>query len=205
MAIHFYVSRMCFYFLIYKGGWANLIIWIDGTYGVGKTAVAMKMKESFPDNNVELLEADYYCNETLKRLVEEAQAKNCMPYIGGTLPQNNMYFIKEFKELIEEKSQNDDINLIVDMALTMTECKEGLYDCLKRDGKNIVHIILTADADIIKSRIKNDENRMKETAMEWLTWNIAFLDKNFSDAIWIRTDDRDVDDIVTEAMRVILC
>ena len=181
-----------------------MILWIDGTYGVGKTAVAMKIKENFPDNNVELLEADFYCNETLKRLVEEAQAKNCMPHIGGTLPQNNMHFIEEFRELIEEKSQNDDINLIVDMALTMSECKEELYDRLKRDGKNIIHIILTADTNTIKSRIKNDENRMKETALEWLTWNIAFLDRNFPDAIRIKTDARDVDDIVAEAMGAIL-
>lgn len=41
---------------------------------------------------------------------------------------------------------------------------------------------------------------MKETALEWLTQNITFLDKNFPDAIRIKTDNRDIDDIVTEVI-----
>lgn len=178
-----------------------MIIWIDGTYGVGKTAVAMKIKESFSDDNVELLESDYYSNESLKRVVVvEEKANNSFPHFGGTLPQNNKRFIREFRELIEEKSKNTDKNLIIDMALTMNECKEELFDYLKSNGRNIVHIILTADEDTIKSRIKNDGNRMKETALEWLAQNIAFLDKNFPDAIRIKTDNRDVDDIVAEVI-----
>lgn len=177
-----------------------MIIWIDGAYGVGKTAVAMKLKESFSDGNVELLEADYYSDDSLKRMIEEAKANHCFPHIGGTLPQNNMRFIQEFRELIEEKSKNASSELIVDMALTMKECKEELFDRLIRDGKRIVHIILTAYADTIKSRIKNDGNRVKEAALEWLTWNIEFLDRNFPDAIRIKTDDRNVDDIVTEVL-----
>lgn len=177
-----------------------MIIWIDGAYGVGKSAVAMKLKESFHDGNVELLESDYYSNELLKRIIEEEEANHCFSHIGGTLPQNNMRFIQEFRKLIDEKTQNADTDLIVDMALTMKECKEDLFEQLIRDGKKIVHIILTADANTIKSRIRNDENRMKETALEWLTWNLAFLDSNFPDAIRIRTDGRDVDSIVTEVV-----
>lgn len=180
-----------------------MIIWIDGTYGVGKTAVAMKIKESLSESNTELLLSDYYNGESIKRLAEDAEANNYFPHIGGTLPQNNMRFIQEFRELVEEKSKNIDKNLIVDMALTMKECKEELFDRLKGDGKNIVHIILTADEDTIKSRIKNDENRMKEIALEWLTYNISFLDRNFPDAIRIKTDNRDVNDIATEVIGVI--
>lgn len=175
-----------------------MIIWIDGTYGVGKTAVAMKIKESLSDDNAELLEADCYSNELLKCVVEEAETNNSFPNIGGTLPQNNMRFLREFRELIEEKSKHADKKLIVDMALTMKECKEELFDRLKSNGRNIVHIILTADEDTIKSRIKNGRNRLNETALEWLKPNIAFLDKNFLDAIRIKTDNRDVNDIVAE-------
>lgn len=175
-----------------------MIIWIDGTYGVGKTAVAMKLKESFSNGNAELLESDYYSNETLKRVVEEAKSNNSFPHIGGTLPQNNMRFIREFRELIEEKSKNTGKNLIVDMALTMKECKEELFEYLKNKGINIIHIILTADEDAIKSRIENDGNRMKETALEWLSQNVTFLDNNFPDAIRIETNNRDIDDVVSE-------
>lgn len=127
------------------------------------------------------MESDYYSNESLKRLVEETKANNRFAHIDGTLPQNNMRFIREFRELIEEKSQDTDKKIIVDMALTMKECKEELFDRLISDGKNILHIILTADKDTIISRIKNDGNRMKETALDWLTQNITFLDRNFPD------------------------
>lgn len=174
-----------------------MIIWVDGTYCVGKTTIAKQLKERL-GGAIELLESDYYSNETLKRIVEEAEAAHTMPHIGGTLPQNNMRFIREFKDLIAKKSEDTDKKLIVDMALTRVECKENLFDCLQKEGKSIEHIILTADVETIKERIKKDENRMKEVALEWLTDNIAFLDRNYPDAIRIKTDNRDVNDIVTE-------
>lgn len=174
-----------------------MIIWVDGTYCVGKTTVAKRLKERL-GGTTELLESDYYSNETLKKIVEEAEAAHRMPNIGGTLPQNNMRFIREFKNLIAKKSENSDKKLIVDMALTRIECKENLFDCLQKEGKNIEHIILTADIETIKERIKKDENRMKEVALEGLADNIAFLDRNYPDAIQIKTDNRDIDDIVTE-------
>ncbi|MCM1499355.1 MAG: AAA family ATPase [Clostridium sp.] len=180
-----------------------MIIWIDGTYGVGKTTVAMRLKEKFLDDNIELLESDYYSNEVLKYLVEEAEANNSFLQIKGTLPQNNIDFIKAFREMIEEKFQKENVNFIVDMALTMKECKEELFDYLKNNGVNMVYIILTADEDTIRKRIRDDGNRMKEIALEWLVQNIVFLDKNFPDAIRIKTDNRSVDDVVAEIMDVI--
>ena len=61
---------------------------------------------------------------------------------------------------------------------------------MQREGKDIVHIILTADKETIKERIK------KDIALEWMVDNIEFLDNNYSDAIWIKTDNRHIDDIV---------
>ncbi len=180
-----------------------MIIWVDGTYGVEKTAVAMRLKEKFSDDNIELLESDYYCDEMVKPLIKKAKANNCFPQIGDTVPQNNMNFIKEFRETIKEKFQKANKKLVVDMALTMKECKEELFDYLKNNGMNIVHIILTADEDTIRERIKNDENRMKEAALDRLTQNIVFLNKNFPDAIRIKTDNCNVDDVVAKIMDAI--
>ena len=39
---------------------------------------------------------------------------------------------------------------------------------------------------------------MKETALEWLSQNVTFLDNNFPDAIRIETNNRDIDDVVSE-------
>ena len=151
-----------------------MIIWVDGTYSVGKTTVAKKIAARF-GSEAELLESDYYSNETLKRIVE----------------------------LIKEKSKDTNKKLIIDMALTRTECKENLFDCLQKEGKGIVHIILTADKETIKERIKKDANRMKDIALEWMVDNIEFLNSNYPDAIWIKTDKRDIDDIVDEIIEII--
>lgn len=179
-----------------------MIIWVDGTYGVGKTAVAKKLKEKL-GSKAELLESDFYSNETLKKIIEEAEASHTMPHIGGTSPQNNIRFLREFKELIEEKSKDTSKRWIVDMALTRMECKENLFDCLQRDRTDMVHLILTADEETIKERIKKDENRMKELALDYLEHNISFLKDNYPDAVRIKTDNRDIDDIVDEAIAII--
>ena len=93
--------------------------------------------------NSDTLKESYYCNATIKKIVAEAEANHRFPCIGGTLPQNNIRFLREFKELIEEKSAEK--TLIIDMALTMTECKVNLYDSLEKEGQSIKHFILTAD------------------------------------------------------------
>lgn len=179
-----------------------MIIWIDGTYGVGKTTVAKQLKERL-GGAAELLESDFYSNETLKKIVKEAEIAHTMPHIGGMLPQNNMRFIKEFKELITKKTEDTEKKVIVDMALTKIECKENLFDCLQKEGKSIKHIILTADIETIKERIKKDGNRMKEVALDWLVDNMAFLDRNYPDAIRVKTDNRDIKDIIDEVIRII--
>lgn len=201
MVVCIYVLECVFYWQFLEGGYIYMIIWINGAYAVGKTTVAKKIKESLSDDNIELLESDYYYIESLKRVVEKAEANKSFPNIGGTLPQNNMRFLREFRELIEEKSKNTDKNIIVDMALTKKECKEELFDHLKNDGIDILHIILTASEETIKLRIKSDDNRI--TALEWLTQNIAFLDRNFPDAIRIDTENRDKEDVANEVIRVI--
>ncbi len=179
-----------------------MIIWIDGTYGVGKTTVAKQLKERF-GNGAELLESDYYSDETIKKIKKEAEVAHRIPFNEEKLPQNDMRFIREFKKLIEEKSNDTNKKLIVDMALTQMECKENLFDCLQKEEKNIVHIILMADKENLESRIKKDENRMKEIALDCLEYNISFLDDNYPEAIRIKTDNRDTDDIVDEIIKII--
>ena len=60
-----------------------MIIWIDGTYGVGKTTVAKQLKKKW-GSETELLEADEYINETIKKIVDEAIASDTM-YNGSVV------------------------------------------------------------------------------------------------------------------------
>ena len=45
-----------------------MIIWIDGTYGIGKTQVALKVYEKLRDNKIELLNSDQYYREIIKEI-----------------------------------------------------------------------------------------------------------------------------------------
>ena len=178
-----------------------MIVWINGSFGVGKTAVSLKIREKYMDDKIELLESDVYAEEVLKEIVKEAKMNNYFPNLGGTLPQNNIRFLDKFKKLIEEKSEDANKVLLVDMALTMRVCKERLFDSLVADGKRIIHIILTADKETMEFRIRNDHNRDKQLALDELESD--FLEKNFEEAIRIKTDNRSTDDIANEIIRLI--
>lgn len=164
-----------------------MIIWIDGAYGVGKTTVARKVKEIL-GGDTEIVDSDYYYQEMIN--------ENGLLALGGTLPQNNKVFLARFKKVIEDKLENTNKLLIIVMALTQKESIELLFDYFNSD-RDILHIILTASEETIKARIEAD-NRGKGTALEWLTYNLAFLDVNSPDAIRIDTENKDVDTIANE-------
>ena len=165
-----------------------MIIWLNGTYGVGKTTVARKIGELL-DTEIEILESDYYYQEMVK--------ENMLLAFGGTLPQNNKNFLKRFKKVIEEKLENTNKQLVIVMALTQKEGVELLFEHFNLKG-NVLHIILTASEETIKSRINSDDNRERGFAIEWLKYNLAFLDANFPDAIRIDTENEDADAIANE-------
>lgn len=182
-----------------------MIIWIDGTYGVGKSAIASKVMEYFSEDEAELLEADVYHENQFKQIMEEAKIKNdFFPQTGG-LPQNDMTFINSFRKTIEEKVKGKNGKILVDMALTSSECKDGIFEHLCNTYKDIIHIILVATEDTIKSRIKSDTEREdKMLAIGSLPQNISFLKNNFADAIRIKTDDKGIDEVAEEVYQIIV-
>ena len=175
-----------------------MIIWLDGTFGIGKTTIGYNLKDKLGDS-AEVLDSDYYYNKYIENWM-------CNPgFKIGTFPQNDNNFIKEFKNLIEEKDIKNDKKLIVTMALIQRNCKEILFDCLKKEQKDMIHIILTAEENNIKERIEKDKNKIRDerNSVECLKSNIDFLEKNYPNDIWIKTDNRDIDSIVNEIIKII--
>jgi len=168
-----------------------MIIWIDGVRGVGKTKVCEELMNAKINYNFELLNSDQYYINMIKR-------NAFLALNTGALPQNNKNFIIEFRNVIKSKIKNEGKNLIIDMALTEKECKDGLIDSLKKDGINILHIILTASKENLIDRIRNDSNRDKEDALNLLENNLKFLETEFSQDEWIETDNKCISDIVKE-------
>jgi len=167
-----------------------MIVWIDGPKGIGKSTISKKVNKKL-DNESILLESDYYWF----KMIEE----NPFLALGGCYPQNNENFIRKFKEVIEselnrEKTENKII--IIDMALTDKKCKEELFDYFKKDNR-ILHIILTAEKNVIKERIEKDTNetRDKINSIAEIDSSLKFLEENFKDTIKINTNNYKIDEI----------
>lgn len=69
-----------------------MIIWIDGTLGVGKTTISWKIKENFSDSDIEFLDSDYYFEKMIQEIMEKAALNRAFPSIGGVSPQTNKNF-----------------------------------------------------------------------------------------------------------------
>ena len=173
-----------------------MIIWIDGTYGIGKSTVAQEIKEKISDTEIEILDSDYYYQEMIK--------ENGFLALGGTLPQNNQNFIKRFKKVLVEKIEHQDKKLIIIvMSVTQPECKEQIFDVLSAENSELLHIILTAKKETIEARIQLDENRDKGFSLQWLEFNQNFLEKNFDNALRISTENKSSNDIADEIIQCI--
>ncbi len=176
-----------------------MIIWIDGPCGVGKTTVARKVKDLLSDNEVEFLDSDCYFQKMFKEKVEEAKKSNSCPAIRGMSPQTNTDFAVYFRELIKEKLSKTWV--IIAMALTDEICKKHIFHSLCSTHKNVLHIILTAKEETIKSRIESHNGRGDKTKhINELGNSVSFLDKNFNGALKINTDNRSVNEIASEIL-----
>lgn len=105
-----------------------MIIWINGTYGVGKTTIIHKLEEKLDSHNCMIISSD------------EFHMKN--PHIfetgGGCYPQNNVEFNKRFKAyILEQIKGNSKKYIIIDMALTDKICKEQLFEYFEKEEKNL--------------------------------------------------------------------
>ncbi len=74
-----------------------MIIWIDGTYGIGKTSVAMALQNLDIGCNNIILDSDAIWCDYFRD-----QQKLGVFYGGGALPQNNVRFISYLRDKIDK-------------------------------------------------------------------------------------------------------
>lgn len=180
----------------------SMIVWLDGTFGVGKSTVASKIVEKLSDRQVKYLDSDFYWSEFLKKLFAKT-TKFYFPKIEGLDPQNNKQFINRFKYLIKEEAKDTDKLIIIAMALTQKECKEGLLDCLIQQGMHVLHIILLADIKTIQLHVAHDSDARKRKALEDFASNISFFQNNFEKALRFQVDNKTADEIADNIIEMI--
>lgn len=176
-----------------------MILCLDGPYGVGKTTIANRIKEKFINNDLIILESDYYYQKWIQD--NWTQGDSLLFLLDGTMPQNNQRFVSMFRDVIKETASNPNQLIISDMALTDDVSRKGIIDELCSEGYDVKHIILTADKDTILERIENDKNRDQSFAHQWLPVQLSYLEN--IDATKVETEGRSIDDIADLIISII--
>ena len=181
-----------------------VIIWLNGTYGVGKTSVAREIKSKIFNQNAVVLESDDFFESMAKEIYDDMILNG-----GGAIPQNNKLFLERFKEKLELYMNSETICIVsnvylgyiflvssLTMALTEKESIEILWDYLLQNSSDVCQFILEAEETIIEKRVKSDTKReQKDFALYELSRNIKFLDKNFKNIERIDTNNKTVENI----------
>lgn len=172
----------------------NLVVLLDGTYGVGKTTISLKVNEILT-GKFKLIDSDNEYRSMIK--------KNPLLALGGALPQNNMNFITQLRKTIIENAKDN--NLIVTMSLSQPECLEYLYRPLASlEDIKVLHVILLANKEAIKKHINYDKNRDKTFALEWFESNEKFFEENYLDAIKINIENKSINELAETVSNIIL-
>ena len=170
----------------------NMIVWIDGANGVGKSHVAAKLAEILACENAEYVESDLYWDNLLRN----DSGNN----IIGCYPHSDAYFLGEFRKEIEKKYDSKKMP-VISMSLVGELCERELLDYFKKKEVSMLHIILEAKKETIVFRIKNDPNRDESTQNQQkksVFWQMQYLENRYSDAVRIDTDDKSLTEIVNE-------
>lgn len=167
----------------------NKIIFINGTYGVGKTTVAKSIE--CINNKIKCLDPDAYYYELLKKYG---------PFIGWPA-QTSILLIKYLREIIEENIKYKDI--VIPMTLTTDYSKKELLEYYQSYGiAEVIHIILCMDKDALVKRIKNDASRDQEFALQNIDGNIKYLNDNYYNAIRIHIDSLNAENLAKKILKI---
>nr|DAU90050.1 MAG TPA: AAA domain protein [Caudoviricetes sp.] len=168
------------------------IIWIDGTFGIGKSAVAAAIVEEIPQAH--LLEFD--------ALQEKYKPTSVSDRFGKRYPEAKKYLVDalvdEITEIIQEGSCDC---LVIPVALINDYCNQKLIDGFANIESH--HFILTAKKEILLQRINNQENRDIDLAVTYMPEATQYLSNHYYDASRIDTSNMSIDSVAKEIIESI--
>ena len=172
------------------------IIWIDGQFGVGKTATANLIVQK--KDQAYLLEFD-----TLQKTYKpQTEIEMISTFFGPTYPEAKAYLIKEFKRTIQKIVSDNRYNyLVIPIALINDLCRKELVE-FYTDIDNY-HFILTATDDVIKHRASNQDNRDMNLVLTHMQTAKTYLNTHYPDAVRIDTSNIGIDQVVEKIIEII--
>ena len=168
------------------------IIWIDGTFGSGKTAVANAINKRI--NNAYLLEFD--------ALQKEYKPNSITDSFGKRYPEAKRYLIDALRSEILALIRDGVYDyIIVPIALINDYCNQRLVNAFI--GVESYHFILIISRNILYQRIENQENRDEDLAKTYMPMAMQYLESHYTDAVRIDTSDMSVDSVAEKIIEII--
>lgn len=165
-----------------------MIIWINGSFGVGKTTVAEKLKEKIDKSIIyDPEKIGMFLSSTLLTKENDFQDYKLWRTINYEMLKN---LYTEFEVII------------VPMTITNLQYYNEIVGRLERDGINIKHFILIASKENIISRLNARDNSTK-----WAYMQVDRCDKAFKDDCLkgqkIDTNNKSVDEVCNNLIKLI--
>ena len=165
-----------------------MIIWINGSFGVGKTTVAEKLKEKIDKSIIyDPEKIGMFLSNTLPTKEDDFQDYELWRTINYEMLKN---LYTEFEVII------------VPMTITNLQYYNEIVGRLERDGINIKHFILIASKENIISRLNARGN-----STEWAYMQVDRCDKAFKDDYLkgqkIDTNNKNVGEVCNNLIKLI--
>ncbi len=169
----------------YCGG-IIMIIWINGSFGVGKTTVANKLKEKINESII-------YDPEEIGTYLSNTQQEKKDDFQDYELWRTLNY------EKLKELSLKFKI-IIVPMTITNMQYYDEIAGRLERDGIDVKHFILIASKETLIKRL--DE---RGDSTEWAYNQVDRCVNAFKDIQGdkINTDNMSIDEVVNNIIEVL--
>lgn len=165
-----------------------MIIWINGSFGVGKTTVAEKLKEKID-----------------KSIIYDPEKIGM--FLSNTLPTKE-YDFQDYKlwrtinyEMLKNLYTEFEV-IIVPMTITNLQYYDEIVGRLERDAINIKHFILIASKENIISRLNARGNSTEWAYMQVDRCNKAFKD-DYLKGQKIDTNNKSVGEVCNNLIKLI--
>ena len=165
-----------------------MIIWINGSFGVGKTTIAENLKDRIANSII-------YDPEKVGMFLYKT-----LPEKKDDFQDYELWRTINYEMLKELYKQNEVI--IVPMTITNLQYYNEIVGRLQKDGIKILHFILTANKESIIRRLNARGN-----STEWAYMQVDRCDKAFKDDYLkgqkVDTNNKSIDEVCNNLIKLI--
>ncbi|MFJ8974527.1 MULTISPECIES: AAA family ATPase [Streptomyces] len=154
-----------------------MIIWLNGTFGAGKTTTAKEVTSLLPDS----------------RLFDTEKVGEMLWHVLG-VPDRDFQDFPPWRGLVVETARQvlDHVGgtLVVTQTVLVESYWREIHDGLTRAGIPVHHVLLHTDRDTLVERIETDSKPESAGARQWRLDHLTDYERALP---WLRREAREID------------